>query len=179
MLPDSQRPSNGMWFNPPTKAPFPLPQLPSMDKIVTLGIFSSALYRCVFIGGCVVYAIAMLKNRVRDHKCAATIQLHAMQEVWELFQLEDDVSVSQDTAIIGFSTWYWYPHLGGLRQLFLIYEPQFVTASASSVTGTCCLYHRGGQWGIYAVSVCGAQVCVVHWCMTILDGSQGTYITII
>lgn len=33
----------------------------------------------------------------RDHRCAATVQLHAMQEVWELFHLEDtDTSSAAD-----------------------------------------------------------------------------------
>ena len=27
----------------------------------------------------------------RDHSCAATVQLHMVQELWELFQLDDDL----------------------------------------------------------------------------------------
>jgi hypothetical protein len=35
----------------------------------------------------------------RDHSCAAPVQLHVVQELWELFQLEDESSASPPDSV--------------------------------------------------------------------------------
>lgn len=59
---------------PVVKAPVPVTE----DKMTALRSFRCARGLCDFCG----------EKWFRGHKCAPTIPLHAMQEIWDLFQLE-------------------------------------------------------------------------------------------
>jgi hypothetical protein len=58
----------------------------------------------------------------KDHKCAPTVQLHAIQELWDLFQSDDDSSLSPGSSN------------GSLEQLFLAVSKAALSGSTAPRT---------------------------------------------
>ena len=89
---------------PSPKSPMPLPLPPGSDKAPVHSVehhrskppddkFAALRAYRRAKGLCVKYA----EKWHRDHKCPDAVQLHVLQELYELFQLEDDTS--EDTSV--------------------------------------------------------------------------------
>jgi len=96
---DPRSPDGGFWSRSSTKGPHPLPAPPTTDqpsKVVDDSKLSASGQSTVEK----LWALRAYRRAKglcdkcaekwgRDHRCATTVQMHEMEEVWELFNGED------------------------------------------------------------------------------------------